>query len=252
VLDVTGGAFNFCDSQASLEAIKASIASAAQVQPSQVSITCSVESSFIQEVFGSPFVRGDHHVVTLVSAVDVIPPQSTDFLVDKDIVEDALDKAGVQGVTVLEVTEEPEPTLACSFVNEPITNYFWDSGCQMGMLGCYADGVHVQCRFCGSGAYSPVQCPATPVPAPAPAPEPTPEACSFVNEPITDYYWDWGCKMGMLGCYADGVHVQCRFCGSGSYSVITCRDAGADANADASALGEVRRHDSKFQMHAAR
>eukprot|EP00446_Apocalathium_sp_SHHI-4_P082603 CAMPEP_0177509224 /NCGR_PEP_ID=MMETSP0369-20130122/41454_1 /TAXON_ID=447022 ORGANISM="Scrippsiella hangoei-like, Strain SHHI-4" /NCGR_SAMPLE_ID=MMETSP0369 /ASSEMBLY_ACC=CAM_ASM_000364 /LENGTH=105 /DNA_ID=CAMNT_0018987403 /DNA_START=72 /DNA_END=386 /DNA_ORIENTATION=- len=30
----------------------------------------------------------------------------------------------------------------------------------MGDLGCWADGLHQQCRFCGSGLYHDVACPA--------------------------------------------------------------------------------------------
>jgi len=33
----------------------------------------------------------------------------------------------------------------------------------------------------------------------------------------------------MLGCKADGVHAECRFCGSGVYKEISCPNATASA-----------------------
>ena len=39
----------------------------------------------------------------------------------------------------------------CKFDNPPVTPYFWDSSCYMGMKGCLADGKHLGCRFCGAG-----------------------------------------------------------------------------------------------------
>merc|ERR1711979_10291 len=90
--------------------------------------------------------------------------------------------------------------MGCTFVeNEPTTPYFWDAGCKMGAHGCNADGIHVQCRFCGKGDYEDIPCPAS-------------EVCSFANEPSVPYYWDPECSMGKLGCMADGMHSECRFC----------------------------------------
>lgn len=31
---------------------------------------------------------------------------------------------------------------SCSFPNEPATPYFWDESCELGALGCWADGLH--------------------------------------------------------------------------------------------------------------
>jgi len=57
---------------------------------------------------------------------------------------------------------QPRRLGACSFDNEPTVPFFWDESCpQDGQsLGCLADGVHAQCRFCGAGDYSEVLCPA--------------------------------------------------------------------------------------------
>ena len=94
----------------------------------------------------------------------------------------------------------------CRFDNPPVTPFFWDSSCYMGMKGCLADGKHIGCRFCGAGArgiarplavlhtlhscysagnYSDIECPAS--------------VCSFTDEPWTPYYWDDFCQWGMLG-----------------------------------------------------
>ena len=41
------------------------------------------------------------------------------------------------------------------------------------------------------------------------------EQCSFANPPVVPYYWDPNCTNDLtsLGCWADGVHAECRFCG---------------------------------------
>lgn len=31
------------------------------------------------------------------------------------------------------------------------------------------------------------------------------------------YYWEPFCFLGMLGCFADGRNVECRFCGDGDF-----------------------------------
>jgi len=79
----------------------------------------------------------------------------------------------------------------------------------MGVHGCNADGIHVQCRFCGSGVFADIPCPAS-------------EVCSFANEPSIPYYWDPECSMGTLGCMADGMHAECRFCGKRPFEGIPC------------------------------
>jgi len=103
----------------------------------------------------------------------------------------------------------PPPAAACTFQNEPETPYYWEPGCKMGKAGCYADGVNVQCRFCGNGAYSDITCPAE-------------QVCSFKQKPTVPYYWDPQCKNGMLGCKADGVHDECRFCATRPFEDIPC------------------------------
>mmetsp|Transcript_75181 Transcript_75181/g.198051 ORF Transcript_75181/g.198051 Transcript_75181/m.198051 type:complete len:174 (-) Transcript_75181:73-594(-) len=85
----------------------------------------------------------------------------------------------------------------------------------MGKLGCNADGIHVQCRFCEQRPFEDIPCPSSVAP-------PT-NRCFFPgNEPYTPYFWDDLCRMGMLGCWADGIHEQCRFCGDGAYYNVSC------------------------------
>jgi len=102
----------------------------------------------------------------------------------------------------------------CEFQGEPMNQgYFWDPSCRQGMLGCNADGRHVECRFCGSGVYSSISCPVG--------------ICRFPNNPMVPYFWDPMCYLGMLGCKADGIHLQCRFCGDSVYSGIQCPSTGS-------------------------
>jgi len=111
----------------------------------------------------------------------------------------------------------PCPPTSCHFPNEPFVPYYWDPDCKMGMLGCWADGIHAQCRFCGEHPFTGVPCPDKLL-----AP-PNKGTCTFLdNEPTTPYYWDANCTMGMLGCNADGIHDQCRFCGKDVYVDIPC------------------------------
>lgn len=114
------------------------------------------------------------------------------------------------------------PAGQCSFELEPLTGYLWDSSCKMGMLGCYADGANVECRFCGEGAYASILCP--------------PSSCHFPSEPEVPYYWDQSCESGKLGCWADGVHLQCRFCGEAPYTSIACPEVVAVPNVTACAF----------------
>jgi len=99
--------------------------------------------------------------------------------------------------------------------NDPFVSYYWDNECEMGKLGCWADGIHAQCRFCGDYPFTSIACPEGAAP-------PNGAACAFENEPITPYYWEAGCVMGMHGCNADGVNVRCRFCGGDEYWDIPC------------------------------
>merc|ERR1712238_179953 len=93
--------------------------------------------------------------------------------------------------------------------------YYWDNDCEAGGLGCWADGIHAQCRFCGDFPYTGVTCPEG-------AAAPMAASCNFDNEPATPYYWEPGCSLGMHGCNADGENVHCRFCGQGDYVDIHC------------------------------
>lgn len=102
----------------------------------------------------------------------------------------------------------------CNFTVAPVgIGYYWDPNCQMGDLGCKADGQNLQCRMCGAAQYINVSCPAS--------------VCTFAQPPYTPYYWDKDCEVGMLGCWADGVHAQCRFCGDHPYTGIACPEGAA-------------------------
>jgi len=107
------------------------------------------------------------------------------------------------------------PASSCKFPNEPFVSYYWDIDCELGKLGCWADGVHAQCRFCGDY-------PHTSVPCPEGASRPNSAACTFEKETEIPHYWEPGCVMGKHGCKADGVNVQCRFCGGGDFADIPC------------------------------
>jgi len=45
--------------------------------------------------------------------------------------------------------------LACAEPNTEVGK----KACESGKLGCWADGVHAQCRFCGCGVYEELPCP---------------------------------------------------------------------------------------------
>lgn len=109
-----------------------------------------------------------------------------------------------------------EASQVCKFAAPPSVPYYWDSSCHEGMLGCLADGVHAQCRFCSKRPFEDIPCPEE-------KQLPT-NACVWpvYGEPKVEYFWDETCEMGKLGCWADGFHAQCRFCGSSVYSNITC------------------------------
>lgn len=105
----------------------------------------------------------------------------------------------------------------CSFAATPSTPYYWDPDCSLGMVGCRADGVHTECRFCD---YEYIPCPET-------ASWPM-DVCNFSHAPLaTDvgYYYDKACVEagGGLGCNADGQHMGCRFCGGGPYAEVPCK-----------------------------
>lgn len=105
----------------------------------------------------------------------------------------------------------------CSFANPPVVPYYWDPNCtnDLTSLGCWADGVHAECRFCGEEPYTGVYCPLDSI-------SPSKQWCQFDEAPVTPFFWDPSCKKGMLGCFADGKHLGCRFCGEGNYSEVEC------------------------------
>jgi len=101
----------------------------------------------------------------------------------------------------------------------------------MGKIGCMADGMHAECRFCAKKPFDDIPCPG-PI-------EPPEDQCTFPlrGEPTIGYYWDETCENGKLGCWADGLHAECRFCGSSVYHEIPCPNAtatGSSASAAAS------------------
>lgn len=109
------------------------------------------------------------------------------------------------------------PAEQCAFVNPPVVPYYWDPSCNSNRvsLGCWADGVHNECRFCGEEPYTGIHCPSDAI-------VPSHKKCEFDNPPINTYYWEPECTNGTLGCLADGKNWGCRWCGFGDYSSVTC------------------------------
>jgi len=104
----------------------------------------------------------------------------------------------------------------CNFMVDPMTPYFWDESCNNGGLGCNADGINPECRYCGDAPFTSIPCPDDAVYSDS-------SGCSFDTEPVADYYWDKRCRRGKVGCRADGRHTKCRFCGgTGEFRNITC------------------------------
>lgn len=52
-------------------------------------------------------------------------------------------------------------TGSCSFASPPQITYYWEPCCTHNALGCHADAVNVECRFCGAGPWSTIPCPST-------------------------------------------------------------------------------------------
>mmetsp|Transcript_99314 Transcript_99314/g.206874 ORF Transcript_99314/g.206874 Transcript_99314/m.206874 type:complete len:284 (+) Transcript_99314:99-950(+) len=118
-----------------------------------------------------------------------------------------------------------KPYEQCEFVVAPDTPYYWEEDCTFGMLGCFADGVNNQCRFCN---YHHIECPMGKGQTWFPQ-----KQCQFDNEPTdVSYYYEPLCTLHDqwedqnftgFGCRADNKTWGCRFCGGdGSYSNITC------------------------------
>mmetsp|Transcript_838 Transcript_838/g.1791 ORF Transcript_838/g.1791 Transcript_838/m.1791 type:complete len:320 (+) Transcript_838:515-1474(+) len=112
---------------------------------------------------------------------------------------------------------------ACTFLNPPALPAYWEDDCEMGVLGCLADGINVKCRFCGHRPFENITCPEELAPPK--------NQCHFPEGsiPTTPYFWDASCEMGKLGCWADGIHAECRFCGEGPYRDVSC-PVGDDAS----------------------
>ena len=94
-------------------------------------------------------------------------------------------------------------------------------------LGCNAGQLDPKCRFCGFDAYAKINCPLVVLEEDIP--------CALPGEAITactanereHCFWDTRClsgddPFGSLGCNADGLNEQCRFCGFGLYEAIKC------------------------------
>jgi len=117
----------------------------------------------------------------------------------------------------------------CEFKQKPSVPFYWDPKCRDGMLGCKADGVHNECRFCATRPFEDIPCPGSVAP-----PD---NSCTWPlrGEPEVPYFWDSTCKMGMLGCWADGLHAQCRFCGEGVFEKVACPSSNKTLPADTTA-----------------
>ena len=113
--------------------------------------------------------------------------------------------------------------------NSAETCYF-DIVCKTGGLGCNAGG-HSNCRFCGFGNYAAIACPGTAlvttVMTQVTVPGSCPQACT--GNPAEKCYHDADCLdplsdgyAGGLGCNAGGQGQNCRFCGFGTYSELSC------------------------------
>lgn len=104
---------------------------------------------------------------------------------------------------------------SCTFTLEPETPHVWDSNCGFDGVsrGCYADGVHRECRFCGEEGYD--ACPPGVGNSTGGSPSNTTGECSFKTEPVEPYTWDSFCGWAgqSNGCFADGSHRECKFCG---------------------------------------
>merc|ERR1712187_493401 len=48
------------------------------------------------------------------------------------------------------------------------------------------------------------------------------QVCAFEVIPTVPYYYEPSCHAGMLGCKADGVHDECRFCGDWPFESVRC------------------------------
>jgi len=102
----------------------------------------------------------------------------------------------------------------CSFSHPPAGTYVWDPACAGGGLGCRADGVHNECRWCGFAAFAP--CPAASAPSPVPTAAPAPSAPGGGGGA-----GDWrpsGETLGSGHCRAEVPHAGWQLrstCGSG-------------------------------------
>eukprot|EP00405_Crypthecodinium_cohnii_P006883 CAMPEP_0194782362 /NCGR_PEP_ID=MMETSP0323_2-20130528/78647_1 /TAXON_ID=2866 ORGANISM="Crypthecodinium cohnii, Strain Seligo" /NCGR_SAMPLE_ID=MMETSP0323_2 /ASSEMBLY_ACC=CAM_ASM_000346 /LENGTH=311 /DNA_ID=CAMNT_0039721169 /DNA_START=56 /DNA_END=988 /DNA_ORIENTATION=- len=128
-------------------------------------------------------------------------------------------------------SEIPCPPSSCQFPNEPLVPYYWDMDCTLGDLGCWADGIHIQCRFCGEAPSTSLSCPAVVGGSIAAGGSSNLNECTFPNEPHTPYFWDPSCTNGQLGCFADGIHEECRFCAHRPFETVACPEGvGPDAS----------------------
>jgi hypothetical protein len=123
----------------------------------------------------------------------------------------------------------------CTFANQPDVPYYWEPECSSGKLGCFADGIHEACRFCAQRPFEEIPCPVVVAPPVG--------RCTFAGgvEPSEMHFWDPSCEMGLLGCWADGRHKECRFCGgTGAYRNVSCPAAvegGSQSGLSSEAVG---------------
>ena len=107
---------------------------------------------------------------------------------------------------------------------------FWDSRCGsaddlFGGLGCNAGGAGQECRFCGFGPFAAVPCPTAVADIPCALPGEALSSCT--GNHLESCFFDTKCSSkddvpGGHGCNAGGAHPNCRFCGFGSYTNISC------------------------------
>merc|ERR1712073_161850 len=92
----------------------------------------------------------------------------------------------------------------CAFQVIPTVPYYYEPSCHAGMLGCKADGVHDECRFCGEAPFESVQCP---------RPHEEVEICQS--------------NIGLGPCHISGMRVAWTGCWDASPMAFTCSAASA-------------------------
>jgi len=92
-------------------------------------------------------------------------------------------------------------------------------------IGSWAGNLGVPCKIEGPEWTSPSPSPSGGGGAPEPAPSNRTGSCEFPNQPSLPYFWDQTCWLGKLGCLADGINVECRYCGVGAFIDVICPES---------------------------